>query len=73
MKKLYSPKNDAELAVIRSILDGEGIQYFVHNDHFGTLQVGPPIDLFTNRRLIGLRMRLIVCSDEGLIVLIKCA
>ena len=52
MKKLYSPINDAELAIIRSILDGEGIQYFVHNDHFGTLQVGPPIDLFNLKTIM---------------------
>jgi hypothetical protein len=32
MKKLYSPENDSELEIIRSILDGEGIRYFVHND-----------------------------------------
>ena len=52
MKKLYSPENDAELVIIRSILDGEGIQYFVHNDHFGTLQVGPPIDLFNLKTIM---------------------
>lgn len=45
MKKLYSPNNDSELALIKSILDGEGIPYFVHNDHFGTLKVGPKIEL----------------------------
>jgi hypothetical protein len=40
MIKLYSPKNDSELAIIRSILDREGIKYFVHNDPFGTLKGG---------------------------------
>jgi len=39
MKKLYSPENDSELAIIRSILDGEGIQYFVHNDHLAPLKL----------------------------------
>ena len=48
MKKLYSPNNDSELALIKSILDGEGIQYFVHNDHFGTLKVGPRINFLKN-------------------------
>ena len=52
MIKLYSPKNDAELALIRSILDGEGIQYFVHNDHFGTLKVGPKIELFNAKTIM---------------------
>jgi hypothetical protein len=52
MKKLYSPENDAELAIIRNILDGEGIQYFVHKDHFGTLQVGPLINLFNLKTIM---------------------
>ena len=52
MKKLYSPENDSELAIIRSILDGEGIQYFVHNDHFGTLKVGPKIDLLNVKTIM---------------------
>jgi hypothetical protein len=52
MKKLYSPNNDSELALIKSILDGEGIPYFVHNDHFGTLKVGPKIELFNAKTII---------------------
>jgi Putative prokaryotic signal transducing protein len=51
MKKLYSPNNDSELVLIKSILDGEGIQYFVHNDHFGTLKVGPRIELFNAKTI----------------------
>jgi len=52
MKKLYSPENDAELALIKSIFDGENIQYFVHNDHFGSLKVGPKIDLFNAKTIM---------------------
>lgn len=52
MKKLYSPQNEAELAVIRSILDGEKIHYFVHNDHFGTMRTGPPIYLFNAKTIM---------------------
>jgi hypothetical protein len=52
MKKLYSPNNDSELALIKSILDGEGIPYFVHNDHFGTLKVGPKIELFNAKTIM---------------------
>jgi hypothetical protein len=52
MKKLYSPENDAELALIKSIFDGEKIQYFVHNDHFGSLKVGPKIDLFNAKTIM---------------------
>jgi hypothetical protein len=52
MKKLYSPQNETELAIIRSILDGEKIHYFVHNDHFGTMRTGPKIDLFNAKYIM---------------------
>ncbi len=52
MKKLYSPQNEAELSVIRSILDGESIHYFVHNDHFGTMRTGPPIELLNVKSIM---------------------
>ncbi len=52
MKKLYSPENDAELALIKSIFDGENIQYFVKNDHFGSLKVGPKIDLLNAKTIM---------------------
>ena len=32
MVKLYSPRDLAELALIESILEGENIPYFIHND-----------------------------------------
>ena len=52
MRKLHSPKNDAELAVIRSLLEGEKIHYFVHNDHFGSLEVGPRIELYNAKTIM---------------------
>ncbi len=52
MKKLYSPENNADLAIIESMLDGEGIKYFVHNDHFGTLEIGPKIDLYNAKTIM---------------------
>ena len=52
MRKLYSPENDAELALIKSILDGENVHYFVHNDHFGSLKVGPKIELFNAKTIM---------------------
>jgi hypothetical protein len=45
MIKLYSPDSESELVVIKSLFNAEGINYFVLNDHFGTLKVGPKIDL----------------------------
>ena len=44
MIKLCSPANEAELCLIRGLLDAEGIPYFVQNDHFGSLWAGPWID-----------------------------
>jgi len=41
-----------ELAVIRSLLEAEKIHYFVHNDHFGTMRTGPPIDLFNAKSIM---------------------
>ena len=48
---LYSPQNDVELSFLKSILDSEGINYFVRNDNFGSLEVGPRIGLF-NAKMI---------------------
>ena len=52
MKNLYSPKSEVELAVIRSILEGEKIYCFVHNDHFGTMRTGPPIEPFNAKTIM---------------------
>jgi hypothetical protein len=51
MINLYSPNNEIELAMIKSILDSEKINYFVKNENCGSLEVGPQIALF-NRRMI---------------------
>jgi len=48
---LYSPQNEVELAFLKSILDAEEISYFVKNDNFGSLEVGPRIGLF-NAKMI---------------------
>jgi hypothetical protein len=52
MKKLYSPNSESELAILKSLLDGEGFRYFVHNDHFGTLKTGPNINLFNEKTIL---------------------
>jgi len=51
MIKLYSPDNESELALLKSMLEAEGILYYVLNDHFGTLKVGPKIDLFNAKTI----------------------
>ena len=48
---LYSPKNEIELSMLKSILDSESIIYFVRNENFGSLEVGPHIGLF-NAKMI---------------------
>jgi hypothetical protein len=48
---LYSPSDELELSVIRGLLDAELVQYFVLNDYFGSMRVGPQIDL-VNKKII---------------------
>jgi hypothetical protein len=52
MIELYSPKNETELALIKSILESEGIDYYVRNDHFGSMKVGPRIELFNAKTFL---------------------
>lgn len=58
MIKLYSPENESELALIKSLFELEHINYYVLNDHFGTMKVGPKIDL--------LNVKTIYVSEEDL-------
>lgn len=51
MKKVYSAKNEAELAVLRSILDAEGIPHLVNNEMFGSIIVGPQIDNYNAKSI----------------------
>ncbi len=41
MTGLYSPRNEVEVALLKSIFDAEGIEYFARNGHFVSLRVGP--------------------------------
>lgn len=51
MINLYSPNNEMELIMIKSLLDAEEINYFVKNENFGSMEAGPQIALF-NKRII---------------------
>lgn len=51
MLKLHSPRNEAELALLKGILDAEGINYFVRNDNFGSMEIGPRIELFNKKTI----------------------
>lgn len=48
---LYSPQNEMELALLKSVLDSEGISYFVRNDNIGSLEVGPYIGLYNGKMI----------------------
>ena len=52
MKNLYRPKSEVELVLIKSIFEGEDIHYFVHNDHFGSLEIGPQIELYNAKMIM---------------------
>jgi|GEM_PF-1996135 len=41
MKKIYTPNDEVELAVIRSLLDSADIPYKIVNQYFGSLYIGP--------------------------------
>jgi hypothetical protein len=49
--KLFAPRNAAELALIRGLLDAEKINYYVRNDNFGSMYIGPQIELY-NKKMI---------------------
>ena len=49
MKKLYVPIDESELAVIRSILDSADIPYYIRNEHFGSLYIGPAMGSFNSK------------------------
>lgn len=52
MIKLYSPQTEVDLALILSVLEGDGITFFVHNDHFGSLRIGPSIPLYNEKTIM---------------------
>jgi hypothetical protein len=52
MIKVYSPQNEVDLSIIRSFLEGEPIPCFIHNDHFGSLRIGPVIELYNAKTLM---------------------
>ena len=46
---LCRPRSPIELEIVRSLLESEGIDHFVHNEAFGSLYVGPMIPLFNEQ------------------------
>jgi len=52
MIKLHYPENEIELALLCSLLESAQIPHYVHNDHFGTLRIGPHIPLLNRKTLM---------------------
>lgn len=52
MINLYTPDSETELAMLKSLFDAEHVDYFVFNDHFGSLRIGPPIALFNAKAIL---------------------
>jgi hypothetical protein len=48
---LFAPRSATELALIRGLLDAEKINYYVRNDNFGSMYIGPQIELY-NKKMI---------------------
>lgn len=49
MLKLYSPENEVELLILKSIFGSEKIHYYVLNNYFGSIRVGPKIELYNEK------------------------
>lgn len=53
--------------MLRGFFNTEGIHYFVHNDHFGSMRVGPHIDLLNKKTIMvspehAERAKTIICN-----------
>lgn len=51
MHKLYSPETELDLAFIKSLLESENIEFYVHNEHYGSMILGPKIDLLNAKTM----------------------
>jgi hypothetical protein len=52
MIKLYSPENELQLAILKSLFEAEGIPIFVHNDNFGSMHTGMQIELLNQKTIM---------------------
>ena len=59
MRKIFTPENEVDLALVRGLLEEAGIRYFVHNDHFGSLHVGLMVPLLSQKTIM------VAPEDEG--------
>ena len=52
MMKLYTPSDESELIFIRSLLEAEGIPYYVQNEHFGSMYSGAYLRNFNEKTIM---------------------
>lgn len=52
LRELCAIRNPSEQALIESLLMWHGVEYLIHNDHFGSLEVGPIIPLFNQKTVL---------------------
>ncbi len=52
MTKLLAPRDENELLLITSLLEGDGIDFFVQNEYFGGLYPGLNIFPFNERVIL---------------------
>jgi hypothetical protein len=51
MVQLYSPRSELDLLLLRSLFDDAAIRYYVRNDTFGSLYLGPHVEAY-NRKIL---------------------
>jgi len=52
MIKLLAPRDENELVIVKSLLEGAGIAFHIQNEHFGALYPGLNIFPFSERVIL---------------------
>jgi hypothetical protein len=65
MVQIYSPRSEIELLILKSVFADAGIRYFVRNDTFGSLYMGPHVEAYNRKTLCVAEAD----ADESLVLL----
>ncbi len=52
MQKIFTPENEIQLVMVKGLLEAAQIPFYVQNDHFGGLYIGPQIQHFNQRAIM---------------------
>lgn len=52
MKKLYIPADESELVFLKSVLESDGVPFYVLNDNFGSLYSGAYMSSFNAKTIM---------------------